>query len=285
MKKTSCFSITELSGNDLLQVEELCRSLRHLKIQKTTQVASSELNSSLKFLFPLVLRCIIITDKFFSCGRFPHREDIVNSWFDQEYDGEPSRVIKEINVLKEAGTPWNDQDVSFKSSLLNQLQLSDDDKFEFFYHGTNHSSVENIIAGIDLGITMSKNLEFGRGFYVTNTLSVANEWAQAKSPNTAVLVFRVSGVQLRNDGNMIGLNLMNDEEEWKSMLKNSLSSDSDFPIWLKRFDFIEGPVVYRKGDFKSNPIPKNDSYQLCVRQEKCASLFNRSLCAVVYFPS
>ena len=91
----------------------------------------------------------------------------------------------------------------------------------FFYHGTNHSSVENIIAGIDLGITMSKNLEFGRGFYVTNTLSVANEWAQAKSPNTAVLVFRVSGVQLRNDGNMIGLNLMNDEEEWKSMLKSA----------------------------------------------------------------
>lgn len=192
MKKTSCFSITELSGNDFLQVEELCRSLRHLKTQKPTQVASSELCLSLKFLFPLVLRCI--TDKFLSCGRFPHKEDIVNSWFDQEYGGEPLRMMKTINVVKEAGTPWYDEEVSFQSSLLNQLQLSDDDQFECFYHGTNHSGAENIIAGIDLGIKMSKNLEFGRGFYVTNTLSVANEWAQLKSPNTAVLVFRVCRV-------------------------------------------------------------------------------------------
>lgn len=92
-------------------------------------------------------------------------------------------------------------------------------------------------------------------------------------------------MELRNDGNIIGRNLMNDEEEWKSLLKNSLSSDSDFPTWLKEFDFIERPVVHRKGDFKSNPIPKNDSYQLCVRQQKCASLFGRSLCAVVYFSS
>ena len=282
-KKTSCFSTTELSGNDFLQVEELCRSLRHLKSQKTTQVALSELCSSLKFLFPLVLRCI--SDKFFSCGRFPHKEDIVNSWFDEECGGKHSRMIKMINVVKEAGTPWHDEDVSFKSSLLNELQLSDDDQFEFFYHGTSHSSAENIIEEIDLGIKMSQKLEFGRGFYVTNTLSGANEWARAKSPSTAVLVFRVCGVQLRNDGNIIGRNLMNDEEEWKSLLKNSLSLDSDFPIWLKRFDFIEGPVLNSKGGSKTNPIPKNDSYQLCVRQQKCASLFDRSLCAVVYFSS
>ena len=284
MKKTSCFSITELSGNDFIQVEELCRSLRHLKSQKTSQVASSELCSSLKFLFPLVIRCI--TDKFFSCGRFPHKEDIVSSWFDQEYDGEPaSRMIKEMNVLKEKVTPWNDEEASFRSSLLDQLQLPDDDQFEFFYHGTNHSAAENIIAGIDLGIKMSKNLEFGRGFYLTNTLSVANEWAQPKSPNTAILVFRVCRVQLRNDGNIIGRSLMNDEEDWRSLLRNSLSSDSDFPNWLQECDFIEGPVVNREGDFESNPIPKNGSYQLCVRQQMCASLFDRSLCAVVYFSS
>ena len=284
MKKTPCFPITELSANDFLQEEELCTSLRHLKIHKTLQVASSELCSSLKFLLPLVLRCI--ADKFFSCGRFPHKEDIVNSWFDQEYGEESdSRMIKEMNVVKEAGTPWNDDEVSFRGSLLNQLQLPDDDKFEFFYHGTNHSGAENIIAGIDLKIKMGNNLEFGRGFYVTNTLSVANEWAQPKSPNTAVLVFRVCRMQLRNDGNIFGRNLMNDDEKWKSLLEKSLSSDSDFPTWLKELDFIEGPVVHRIGDFESNPIPKNDSYQLCVRQQKCASLFDRSLCAVVYFSS
>lgn len=286
MKKTSCFSITELSGNEFLQVEELCRSLRHLKTQKPTQVASSQLCSSLKFLFPLVLRCI--TDKFFSCGRFPHKEDIVNSWFDQEYGKKPSRIMKTINVVKEAGTPWYDEDVSFQRSLLNQLQLSDDDQFEFFYHGTSQSSVKNIIKGIDLGIQMSQKLEFGRGFYVTNTLSGANEWAQAKSPDTAVLVFRVCGVQLRNDGNIDGLDLMNNDnrEVWQFLVKNCLSSDSDFPSTLQQYDFIEGPVV-NTGDFKSNvnPIPKKDSYQLCVRQQKCASLFDRSLCAVVYFPS
>ena len=284
MKKTYCFSITEFSGNDFLQEEELCRSLRHLKAQKPTQVASYEQCSSLNFLFPLVLRCI--TDKFFSCGRFPQKEDIVNSWFDGKYGGEPSRMMKTINVVKEAGTPWHDEDVSFKSSLLNQLQLSDDDQFEFFYHGTSHSSVENIMTEIDLKINTTDSLEFGKGFYVTNTLSEANGWAQTKSSNTAVLVFRVCREELRRDGNIDGLDLMNNDnrEVWQFLVKNCLSSDSDFPRTLKQYDFIEGPVV-NSVDFETNPIPNNDSYQLCVRQQKCASLFDRSLCAVVYFSS
>lgn len=111
MKKISCFLISDFSGNDFLNVEDLCRSLRHLQVQKTTEVSLSELCSSLKSLFAPVLRWK--TDKSFSRDRFPHNESAVNQWFDHLYNGETQKQIKEINFVRERETPWNDDDASF----------------------------------------------------------------------------------------------------------------------------------------------------------------------------
>ena len=291
MNKLSCFLITDLRGKDFEKVEELCRSLRQLQVQKTTEVALSELCSSLKSLFAPVLRCI--TDKSLSCGRFPnYNENVVNEWFDHPYGkGETQKQIKEINVVRERGTPWNDDDASFMKILLNELKLCDDEGFLFFYHGTGHDCAEKIILdGIYLKFGRKK-AEFsdGDGFYVTNSLSKGKEWADdkfsANNNHSSVLVFRVSKVELRGLENSKGLDLTGVEkrEEWKNFVKKCFSSDESFLKTL-RYDFIEGPVVDRsRCDFESNPTPKNGSYQLCVRTDDCASLFTRSVCAVVYF--
>ena len=67
MKKISCSLIPDLSGNDFQKVKELCRSLRHLQVQKAREVALSELCSFLKSLLASVLRCMTV--KSLSCGR------------------------------------------------------------------------------------------------------------------------------------------------------------------------------------------------------------------------
>ena len=241
--------------------------------------------SKLKSLLAPVFRCRTV--KYPSGGRFPHNENVVNEWFDYTYKIEIQKQIKEINVVRERGTQWNDDNASFKKILLNELKLCDDKGFHLFYHGTGHNFVKNIIVeGIYLR-GWQKKAEFsdGDGFYVTNSLSEGKEWADKKFRHSAVLVFRVSKVELRGHENSKGLDLTGVEkrEEWKNLVKKCFSSDESFLKTL-RYDFIEGPVVDRgRCDFESNPAPKSGSYQLCVRTNDCASLFTKSICAVVFF--
>lgn len=106
------------------------------------------------------------------------------------------------------------------------MELSDDNKFEFFYHGTDHKFVTSIIEGIDLRKGGKRN-EFsdGDGFYVTDSLSKGKEWADRNFGinNSAVLVFRVSKVELRGNENSKGLDLTGIEkkEEWSVVFSTS----------------------------------------------------------------
>lgn len=293
LKKKPFFLISELSAYDLLQVKELCISFsgssRYPKLEKTAEAAFKELCSCLKFLFAPVLRCI--TDKSFSCGRFPHNESIVYKWFDHPRSGETRNEVKAINVEKEVGTPWNGNNL-FNTVKLNELELLDDDTFEIFFHGTSHIYAEHIIDGIDLK-NGGEGMDFssGDGFYVSKDLSLGREYAARRfgENNSAVLVFKVRKVELRGDNNNNGLDLKDidrKKKEWQALVRNFLSSKPSkrFLKTVKEYDFIEGPMVAKgKKDFVNYPTPKNDSYQLCVRTDSCASLFDRSLCAVVYF--
>ena len=254
----------------------LCTWLRHLKVEKTADVSLGELCSSLKYLCTPVLRCI--TDKSFSYGRFPHNGSVLYKWLDYPRGGEIRNQIKAINVVKGAGTP------------LNELKLGDDDKFETFYHGTDHKFVPSIIAGIDLRRGgKAKEFSDGDGFYVTNSLSKAKEWADLNFGNnkSAVVVFRVSKKELRCDENCKGLDLTGSDkkEEWQNLVKKCLSSDRSFLNIVEGYDFIEGPLVDEdRKDSEGNYTPKKDSYQLCVRTDDCASLFDRSLAVFLLSP-
>lgn len=172
---------------------------------------------------------------------------------------------------------------------LNELKLYEDDTFEIFYHGTHHGFVQSIIDGINLDKGKRGN-EFsdGGGFYVTKSLSEGNKWADDKSggSNSAVLVFRVNKVELRENENIQGLDLMGNDkrEEWQNLVKICLSSDERYPDIVEGYGFIEGPLVGNI-DSEDNPIPMNGSHQLCILTDDCVSLFDRSLCAVVYFSS
>ncbi|XP_044182964.1 uncharacterized protein LOC122963549 [Acropora millepora] len=292
LEKISCSLTSELGANEFLQVEELCisflGSFLYPRVEKTAEVASRELCSPLKFLFASVLRCM--TDKFFSCGPFPRNDSIVYQWFDHPNSGGTRNPVKAINVKKEGGTPWNGNNL-FNTVKLSELKLLDD-MFEIFYHGTSHDSAEDIIAnGIQL-TKGGKGMDFSsaNGFYVSKDLCLARERAARLNGenDSAVLVFQVRKVELRGDSNDNGLDLtgIDRKGEWKELVKYFLSDGQSrkFDKSIKEYDFIEGPMVAKgRDDFTGFPKPKNNSYQLCVRRENCVSLFNRSLCAVVYF--
>ena len=292
LEKISCSLISQLSANDFLQVEELNNSflgsLRYPKVEKTAEVALREICSALKFVFVPVLRCM--TDKSFSCGRFPHKESIVYQWFDHPRSGGSRNPVKAINVEKEVGKPWNGNSL-FDTVKLSEMKLLDYETFEIFYHGTSHEWADDIVDGIDLkkgagGMDFSS----GDGFYVSKDLCLAREWAarRFRENNSAVLVFKLRKVELRGVNNNNGLDLkdIDSKKEWQKLVKNFLSNrpSKRFLKTVKEHDFIEGPMVAKGGyDFLSFPKPKIDSYQLCVRTDNCASLFDRSLCAVIYF--
>lgn len=287
VEKISCFLITEFSANDFIQVQKLCRSLRHLEVQKTTKVALSEIFSSPKSFFAPLLRCI--TDKYLSCGRFPHDENGVNEWFYHPTDTKTrNQQVKEINVEKEAGRTWDE--ISFSIEKLNELKVFEDDNFEIFYHGTRHGLVESIIDRIDLEKGRRRN-EFsdGGGFYVTKSLSEGKKWADDKSDgSSAVLVFRVNKVMLRENQNIEGLDLtgIDNIEEWQNLVAICLAGDESRTDIVEGYGFIEGPLVdYVASERNGYPTPINGSHQLCVLTKDCASLFDKSLCAVVYFSS
>lgn len=135
------------------------------------------------------------------------------------------------------------------------MKLGDDDKFDIFYHGTDHN-INSLQLSILERIYLrqgGKTKEFidGDGFYVTNSLSKGKEWADRNfgNNNSAVLVFRVSKVKLRGNENSEGLDLTGIEkkEEWQNLVKNCLSSYSSFLNTVEGYDFIEGPLVVDGG--------------------------------------
>ena len=296
MKEMSCFSPTELNASDSPEVEDLLvplfGCLRQLKFENAAEVTLCQLRSSLKSVFVPVFQCI--TEKFFKCGRFPYEESTIFEWFDLPGDRRSrNQSVKAINIEKEARMSWK-RDSLFNKVKLNELQLFDKlDEFEVFFHGTSHENATAIIKGIKLE-EGGKGKEFsdGDGFYVFNDFYEARCWAAStfSDYDSAVLVFRVMRMKLRGDDNNNGLDLtgMRQKKEWQELVNifrtAKLSKIKKTKKNLKGYDFIEGPVAaYGREDYEEFPTPKGDSYQLCLRSERCVELFNRSLCAVVYF--
>ena len=232
--------------------------------------------------------------KWSMCSRFPFKEDKINEWFDHELPSEgdeDNKVIKIMNVDQTERTSkiyMKDQPENFPMSLSN-------DNFEFFVHGTNHQSAKNIIEkGILLGEGAARqDFSDGSGFYLGNDLEEAVQWARHRYPGAeAVLIYQVDRNELRGDNNEKGLDLRNNKPEWKRVVKEyRLTAGSGrrqeqpnktYRKNLNQNHFIEGPMASVS---RNNPIPteKVGTYQLCVRKEDCAKLFDRSLRYVIFF--
>lgn len=233
---------------------------------------------------------------FYKCRRFPYQEDTINEWFTLSTDGvQRDQAVNIINVdedgkTRKCYTAQNEADNCFPESL-------EDDEFELFFHGTRHESAQNIMEhGIDVRKGNAKqDFSDTDGFYLGKNFDEACRWTRSRGyPNTAVLVFRVNKLELRGDDKEKGLDLRDsvnnnqNMKEWQEVVRQfRCRPDRKFRKEInKSYQFIEGPMASISGknpSSLSHPKQKDGSYQLCVRKDNCAELFDRSLHSVVFF--
>ena len=268
---------------------EIAQQLGQLRVDNLVAFASSQLASYLGSSFLRVLR--YIRNNFIKCSRFPYEEDTTNEWFDLSDEGsERNKPVKAMNIVKEEGTTGK------CSTILNEIQnhlesiLGDD--FEILFHGTSHGNAQDIIEnGIDVRVGQPRqDFSSSDGFYLGDSFDEAMKWPGSRGlPNSAVLVFRVKKTELRGDVKEKGLDLRGDEnkKEWQGVVSQFRSGrpDRKFSKEMKEYEFIEGPMasMSKKNLNLKYPPQKDGTYQLCVRKDKCAELFDKSLHSVLFF--
>ena len=232
--------------------------------------------------FVLYVRCCT-ENIFYKCGRFQYQPTKLNEWFTVSSDPRVRRQpVNVINVnqdgkIQKCYTTQNGVE-GFPISLENE-------DYEVFFHGTSHVHARNIIDG---GIKLSKgenlkDFSDGEGFYLAKQFDEAwkNKWASNRPSVSAVLVFRVHKADLRERRQ--ALDLRKDEEQWKSVIRAFRSGASTEQF--QQYEFIEGPMssISRGDQSLCNPMFHGNAYQLCVKHDNCAELFDRSLDSAVFF--
>ena len=229
---------------------------------------------------------------FIKLNRFPYREDTVNEWFNlPPEDDWPERgeAVKVINVDKcglerKCYRTQNQVENAFPDSL-------EDDEYELFFHGTSQKHAKDIIeSGIDLRKgAKAQDFSDGDGFYLSKHFDEALKWARHRHVSFAVLMFRLKKTELRGINNEKGYDLREPakRKKWQGVIKQFRSGkpDKKFRKEMNQFyQFIEGPMasLSRKNPNFSFAVPKDDSYQICVREKYCAELFDYSLHSLVF---
>ena len=266
--------------------QSLSITLEWLRQLRTETLATFGLLSQVGFpLKCLVLHVRYCTENivFSECNRFPYQPTKINEWFTTDSDPRVRSLrVNVINVNRDGKTQK-----CYTTQYRNEnfpLSLETEDH-EVFFHGTSHDHARNIING---GIKLTKGHNFkdfsdGEGFYLAKQFDEAwkNKWASNRPSVTAVLVFRVHRADLREGRE--ALDLQTDEDLWKSVIRAFRSGASTEQF--QQYEFIEGPIssISRGNQSLRNPIFHGDTYQLCVKHDNCAELFDRSLHSAVFF--
>ena len=264
-----------------------------LRIEKIETFASSCQRS----FFFYACACDSSSGAFISYPRFPYQPKTVNKWFSVPAVGDGrGRKINVINVDRDGKTG---KCYTTQNEYRNfPRSLEDLEDYEVFYHGTSHQSALGIMNNIDLVQgKLGRDFSSGDGFYLGKNFNEALEtnWARNRALNSAVLVYLVPRDELRNQEQLRSTNLEHNIVDWKEMVRlfrteqdsrksraQSKKDRSSIKTIKTNYDFVEGPMASRKQNF-THPEQIQGSYQLCVRSERCAALFDRSLHSVVFF--
>ena len=149
---------------------------------------------------------------------YPLQANLINSWFqlpsrtdeESECEIDPCQV-NIMNLVTEESKASNTTQAILDEFLPGEEQL--------LYHGTDHFSAADILLrGIDLSAGRQKrHFSCGSGFYLTNSLDSALNWAKSTTAKPAILLFKVNG-NILNDARP--LNLINNEERWSEIVSS-----------------------------------------------------------------
>ena len=234
---------------------------------------------------------IFIQDEFnynplFSSGvdKFPFESDLTNSWFrltKTNYEESESSVDPgSVDIVNLVTTESNaSKDIRSKLDFsLSQTVL---------YHGTDHDSAEDILLrGIHLRAgRQNRDFSCGSGFYLTENLDEAVNWAASTTTKPAILVFQVNHEENLNSAKRLDLN--NDEEKWYEIVTSFRSGRRTAKTrkTVSAFDLIEGPQATMRYDERSRELlwkPKPSSYQMCLISDEIAETFEKTLDSIFF---
>ena len=217
---------------------------------------------------------------------FPFQAILTNSWFqlmsstDEESECEvDSCEVNIMNLVTEECKASNITQAILDEFLPREEQL--------LYHGTDHFSAADILLrGIDLSAGRQKrDFSCGSGFYLTNSLDSALNWAKSTTAKPAILVFKVNG-DILNDARP--LNLINNEERWSEIVSSFRSGRRTAKTRksLNSFDFIEGPVATLASSESSEEVvfePKPSSHQICLISDEFGETFHQTLHSIIFY--
>ena len=219
---------------------------------------------------------------------FPFQAILTNSWFqlmsstDEESECEVgSCEVNIMNLVTEESSVGNTT-----QAILNDFLPRDEDHV-LLYHATDHFSAADIfLRGIDLCAGRQKrDFSCGSGFYLTNSLDSALDWAKSTTAKPAILVFQVNH-QILNDARR--LNLDNNEERWSEIVSSFRSGRRTARMRksLNSFDLIEGPVATLTASESSDEVlfePKASSHQICLVSEDYTEKFHQTLHSIIFY--
>lgn len=171
-----------------------------------------------------------------------------------------------------------------------------------YYHGTSLDSAKNIAHFIDLGCGKPcQDFSHKCGFYLNIDEEGARKFAKNSRTHEnkipAVVIFK----EPRNLHEYCGLNLSDDENDWKDIIRYNRSGQSIFleerneSIYrnYEKCDYIVGPMYERtfrinknKWTWTTSPDGFHNSYrQLCIKSEKLANEFSKNIFDIICFES
>ena len=238
---------------------------------------------------------------FLGYSRFPYKEEIINTWFVQNFPSEDTgkRKVNVMNVDREGKRTKIYRTQGQADNFPNSLS---DDQFDVFFHGTNHESAQDIIEhGIDLSKArkgVPQDFSDGDGYYLCNSFEETLKWVGSdvrQGEGQAIVIYRVDKRELRGDNNDKGLDLRGDNLQWVRVVseyripssgkpaKKRSQPDNKLRKHWKTMPYIEGPISSgSKNPSYADFDCSKGTYQLCVRTDNCAQLFDKSLHSVVF---
>ena len=141
------------------------------------------------------------------------------------------------------------------------------------YHGTIGRHADSIMSnGIDVTAS-TRNMDFGKGFYVTNNPRQAAEWAKRLGARNgdvpAVIHFRVPRAELDNLSSRI---FNGPSDDLASFIRHHREGGAGH-----NFELVEGPMLMNPGPFLKGREPVFDGHQIAIFGDRAAELFSNSI--------
>uniref|UniRef100_A0A2C9KKQ4 PARP catalytic domain-containing protein n=1 Tax=Biomphalaria glabrata TaxID=6526 RepID=A0A2C9KKQ4_BIOGL len=212
----------------------------------------------------------------------------LDTWYTQEIlcndQVEPYNSIVSLDITMINCTAKGERLV--EDFLLNHQ--SEDRTYLFLYHITSHETVHSLLtSGFQLNSGKGRqDFSTGKGVYFFEELQEAKKWGGiASEMRQAVIVYRIN-MQLLDK---TGLNLIENEEEWKSIIKCSRTEDCDPSSTLKNITYVRGHKCLNAEQVSSGKSLAmgfgKSALQLCILDEgflNRLTSFKNLFCVIFY---